>query len=143
MNLRETVNAILHYQNYEYMPVVSFGYWVETLQKWAQEGHISQEEVEGYTTLGDNSQADRSIMDRLGFDFNWSCCSGGRSGLYPSFERKLLEQQEDGSEIIRPGDCPDIERVMQGVLLRLAPALPDGKPGKKSIFPGCSGAKNG
>ena len=68
MNLRETVNAILHYQNYEYMPVVSFGYWVETLQKWAQEGHISQEEVEGYTTLGDNSQADRSIMDRLGFD---------------------------------------------------------------------------
>lgn len=114
MNLRETVNAILHYQNYEYMPVVSFGYWVETLQKWAQEGHISQEEVEGYTTLGDNSQADRSIMDRLGFDFNWSCCSGGRSGLYPSFERKLLEQQEDGSEIIRDE---------QGLIVKIKPGI--------------------
>ena len=114
MNLRETVNAILHYQNYEYMPVVSFGYWVETLQKWAQEGHISQEEVEGYTTLGDNSQADRSIMDRLGFDFNWSCCSVGRSGLYPSFERKLLEQQEDGSEIIRDE---------QGLIVKIKPGI--------------------
>ena len=43
MTHRERVKAILHYQDYDKMPVVHFGYWTETLQKWADEGHISQE----------------------------------------------------------------------------------------------------
>ena len=77
MTERENILAILRYQPYERMPVVSFGYWPETLRKWAEEGHISAGEAEGYARCGDNSEADFAIMRRLGFDFNWNACVGG------------------------------------------------------------------
>ena len=32
-------------------------------------------------------------MRKLGFDFNWSCCKGGHTGLLPAFEEKLLEEK--------------------------------------------------
>ena len=101
MNYRENVNAILHYQPFEKMPIVSFGYWGETVQKWADEGHITREEADGYCRYGDNSEADRAIMKRLGFDFNWNSCYGGNVGLYPAFNRKVLEQKADGGQVIR------------------------------------------
>ena len=101
MNYRENVNAILHYQPFEKMPIVSFGYWGETVQKWADEGHITREEADGYCRYGDNSEADRAIMKRLGFDFNWNSCYGGNVGLYPAFDRKVLEQKADGGQVIR------------------------------------------
>lgn len=101
MNYRENVNAILHYQPFEKMPIVSFGYWGETVQKWADEGHITREEADGYFRYGDNSEADRAIMKRLGFDFNWNSCYGGNVGLYPAFDRKVLEQKADGGQVIR------------------------------------------
>ncbi len=41
MNHRERVKAIFHYQPYDRMPVVHFGYWNETLEKWYQQGHIT------------------------------------------------------------------------------------------------------
>ncbi|HPU59216.1 MAG TPA: hypothetical protein PLG48_06880 [Candidatus Avimonas sp.] len=34
MTLRENVLAILNYQPYEKLPVVSFGYWNETVEIW-------------------------------------------------------------------------------------------------------------
>lgn len=101
MNYRENVNAILHYQPFEKMPIVSFGYWGKTVQKWADEGHITREEADGYCRYGDNSEADRAIMKRLGFDFNWNSCYGGNVGLYPAFDRKVLEQKADGGQVIR------------------------------------------
>lgn len=101
MNYRENVNAILHYQPFEKMPIVSFGYWGETVQKWADEGHITREEADGYCRYGDNSEADRAIMKRLGFDFNWNSCYGGNVGLYPAFDKKVLEQKADGGQVIR------------------------------------------
>ena len=70
MTFRENVNAILHYENYERMPLVSFGYWNETVDKWAEEGHISREEADSYNCTGDNGWGDRQIMGKLGFDFN-------------------------------------------------------------------------
>jgi len=100
MTNRENINAILHYQPYEKMPVVSFGYWVETLQKWADEGYITKEESDGYAKYGDNSAADRSVMKKLGFDFNWNSCVGANVGLSPAFEVKILQQNPDGSQII-------------------------------------------
>ena len=109
MNYRENVNAILHYQPFEKMPIVSFGYWGETVQKWADEGHITREEADGYCRYGDNSEADRAIMKRLGFDFNWNSCYGGNVGLYPAFDRKVLEQKADGGQIIYNGQ--DITNV--------------------------------
>jgi len=101
MNNRENALAILHYQSYERMPVVAFGYWHETLQKWAEEGHITQAEADDYTRTGDNGWGDRSVMDRLGFDFNWSSCVGGQVLLKPGFAEIVLEEKPDGSRIIR------------------------------------------
>ena len=51
MNNRQRVDAILHGRSYDRMPVVAFGYWVETLDKWAAEGHITQEDAQGYRCL--------------------------------------------------------------------------------------------
>lgn len=33
MTFRENTLAVLNYQPYEKMPVVSFGYWAETVEK--------------------------------------------------------------------------------------------------------------
>ncbi len=114
MNIRENANAILHYENYDRMPIVSFGYWGETVQKWAQEGHITQEEADGYCRYGDNPEADRSIMKKLGFDFNWGCTVAGDVNLRPPFPQKVLEEHEDGSQVIRDS---------QGLIVMIKPGI--------------------
>ena len=101
MTFRENVLAILHYEKYDHFPVVSFGYWNETLEKWAAEGHITKEESDGYARMGDNSPADNSVMKKLGFDFNWNSCPGTANQLFPSFEKQVLEKKPDGSRIVR------------------------------------------
>lgn len=101
MTFRENVLAILHYQKYDTFPVVSFGYWAETLEKWAREKHITWEECEGYKKYSDNSEADQSIMKRLGFDFNWNSCISTNNQLFPAFERVVLEERPDGSRVMR------------------------------------------
>ncbi|MCI5648554.1 MAG: hypothetical protein MR332_03835 [Fusicatenibacter sp.] len=101
MTFRENVMAILHYENYDYFPVVSFGYWNETLEKWAREKHITSEEAEAYARYGDNSEADLSVMKRLGFDFNWNSCISTNSELFPPFPKELIEEKRDGGRIIR------------------------------------------
>ncbi len=101
MNIRENVLAVLRNEPYERLPVVAFGYWAETVQKWAAEGHITQEEAEDYIKNGDNGEGDRSIMKKLGFDFNWQSCIGANVLLHPSFEKKILEEKPDGSRVIR------------------------------------------
>ena len=62
MTFRDTIQAALHYEPYDKLPVVSFGYWAETVHKWADEGHITREEAEDYCRTGDNGSGDRSIM---------------------------------------------------------------------------------
>lgn len=101
MTFRENAMAVLHYEAYEKFPVVSFGYWGETVQKWADEGHITREEADDYCRHGDNGWGDRSIMKKLGFDFNWNSCVGSSSDLFPEFEEKTLEERPDGSRVIR------------------------------------------
>ena len=101
MNNRQRVDAILHGRAYDRMPVVSFGYWAETLEKWAYQGYIDQADAEGYHQYGDGSESDRRIMDLHGFDFNWNSCAGGQTGLFPAFELQVLEERPDGSRIIR------------------------------------------
>ena len=97
MTLRENSLAILRYENYEKLPIVNFGYWGETLQKWVQEGHLTQDEIQN---AGDGSENDRRIGRKLGFDFNWYSCFGGSCGIQPPFEQKVLEVREDGSKIM-------------------------------------------
>ena len=54
MTNRENALAILHYENYQRMPIVAFGFWAETVHKWADEGYITREEADHYCTHGDN-----------------------------------------------------------------------------------------
>ena len=49
MDNRARVNAIMHYEKYDRMPVVAFGYWQETLEKWHKEGHVTEEEAKFYS----------------------------------------------------------------------------------------------
>jgi len=95
MNYRETVKAVLHYENYEALPVVHFGWWPETLAKWRAEGHLNQDEFyEGYQ---DGRPADQRVGAKLGFDFNWYSACHPLVGLFPLFEPKTIEELPDGS----------------------------------------------
>lgn len=40
-------------------------------------------------------------MQKLGLDFNWNSFLGGNPQLYPTFERKVLEEHPDGSLTVR------------------------------------------
>jgi uroporphyrinogen decarboxylase len=85
--------AILHYRDYDRMPVVHFGYWPETLLKWAREGHITQEEARRWV---DGNSVDARIGEKLGFDFGWYNCFHPYTGLLPPFEEKVVEELPDG-----------------------------------------------
>ncbi|MBE5776535.1 MAG: hypothetical protein E7326_03435 [Clostridiales bacterium] len=101
MNNRQRVNAILHFQPCDRVPAVAFGYWNETVDKWAQEGHITPDEALGYRQMGDGSPADVSIMQRLGFDFNWSNCLSGNNTLHPPFVPEVLRVEASGAKVMR------------------------------------------
>ena len=94
MTNRERALAILNYQDYDKMPVVHFGFWTDTLDKWISEGHLP-EEARGW---GDGNEIDKMITKKLGFDFNWYSCRGGLQSLLPRFEEKVIETMPDGSE---------------------------------------------
>ena len=117
MNNRERMQAIMHYSDYDRMPVVSFGYWHETLTKWRVEGHVTPEEEKGY---GDNNAYDRAIMARLGFDFNWGGGVGGSSYLFPMFQTEVLRTEPDGSEVVRNGE---------GLIVKIKPGIVSGACG--------------
>ena len=59
MNNRERTWAIMHYEDYDRLPLVHFGFWKETPYKWAAEGHITQEEAGDWNV----------VARKLGFDF--------------------------------------------------------------------------
>jgi len=97
MTLREEVMAVLTYRECGRLPVVQFGYWGETLAKWAQEGHLTQEETKWW----DGSSMDAVLNRKLGFDVGWYSVAGINAGLMPAFEPKVLETQADGTELVR------------------------------------------
>ena len=102
MTNRERAMAALTYKPYDRLPIVHFGYWNETLGKWADEGHITREEAAGW---GDGNEYDRSIGEKLGFDFNWGCCRAGiHAGLEPGFSREVVKDFGDGRRHVRNGD---------------------------------------
>ena len=94
MNNRERALAILNYQAYDRMPLVHFGFWRETLQKWVSEGHLTEDEIRRW---GDGTPADARIAQRLGLDCNWGQCFAPLTGLFPPIEEKVLEQLPGGS----------------------------------------------
>ena len=94
MNNRTRAHAILNYQDYDRLPVVHFGFWPETLQKWAEEGHLTAYEAANWR---DGTSIDVSITKKLGFDFNWLNCFVPETQMLPPIEEKILEEMDDGS----------------------------------------------
>jgi len=101
MNNRERTSAMLHDQPYDRLPVVHFGYWRQTLEKWVAQGHLSAAEIAGW---GDGNAVDRALSARLGFDFDWQTMFGGDGGLRPRFEGQVIRKLPDGSRHVRNGN---------------------------------------
>lgn len=91
MNNRECVKSILHYESADRLPIVHFGFWNETLQKWYAEGHLTEEESKTFY------EGTPSISEKLGFDFNWFSTFFYHASIDPGFEREVLETLPDGS----------------------------------------------
>lgn len=98
MTNRERALAILHYQDYDRMPLVHFGFWEETIEKWRQEGHIDDETAKN---VYDRSENETKIASMLGFDFNWGGATANNVDLFPAFEPELLETRPDGIQLYR------------------------------------------
>jgi len=101
MTSRERTMAILNYEHCDRLPAVHFGYWDTLLTKWCREGHITEEEANGYV---DGNAADRSIGKKLGFDFNWQPGYRPNVGLNPPFDTKVIETLADGSRKFLDGN---------------------------------------
>ena len=99
MTHRERLMAVLNYEQYDRLPVIHFGFWPETVDKWASEGHIPAEWAEEYWKSGDSvdgSEADVLIGRRLGFDYNYYTTVQVNT-LWPQFEQKVVKVLPDGS----------------------------------------------
>ena len=119
MNNRELVHAILNYEPYDRLPVVHFGFWPETLEKWRREGHLTADGISG---VGDGNPQEKAIAARLGFDFNWYTTFQNNVGcelLWPAFQRRVLEEL--------PGGMRKVVNEVGAVILE--------KPGLRSIPP--------
>ena len=105
MTNRERVKAILNYEEYDRMPILHFGFWSDTLQKWSKQGHITEVEANNWA---DSTPVDKSIGDQLGFDFNWYNVFSPDTNLRPCFERAVLSTRSDGCREVR-NICGNIE----------------------------------
>ena len=97
MNNRQRLRAVLHYENYDRLPVVHFGYWGELLKKWVFEGHITEDELINFS---DGSPNEYKVSDKLGFDFNYFTTYQDLSGftsLFPAFAPERVRENPDGS----------------------------------------------
>ena len=98
MTNRENALAILRYQNYQRVPVVHFGFWPETIQIWAEQGYIDKDLAYNFDY---DSAEEAQVSQLLGFDFGWGTQVNGQAGLFPFFEREILEHYEDGRILVR------------------------------------------
>jgi hypothetical protein len=98
---RERALALLRFQHVDRLPIVHFGFWPETLQRWAEEGHIPRQLA---STWSDGNDADVEIGRLLGFDFNWYSCCHVHTGLRPGFTPEVIATRPDGSRHVRNGD---------------------------------------
>ena len=109
MNTRENFLAILNYREYDQMPLVHFGYWRETLLKWAEEGHISRDDAEHWR---DGNAVNEKLNRLLGFDWGYTPVIGVNSGPLPPFPEETICRLPDGATHVRNGN---------GVILLHAP----------------------
>jgi uroporphyrinogen decarboxylase len=94
LNNRERTLAILNYQDYDRLPLVHFGFWDETLLKWAVEGHITAAEARDWE---DGNAVDVAISRKLGFDYDWANTFKPATRLLPPIEERVIEVLPDGA----------------------------------------------
>lgn len=94
MNNRQRIGAALRYKDYDRLPILHFGFWRDTLCKWADEGHITRDEAAQWH---DGGPADQSISEKLGFDCNYYRALHTVTDITPSIESRVLEELPDGS----------------------------------------------
>jgi uroporphyrinogen decarboxylase len=103
---RERISALLHYEDCDRVPVMHFGFWNETLAKWEQEGHLTEDEIlpitSGHGNRSDGNEHERAIAEKLGFDDNILVYTGQKGDwydmpLFPVFQEDIVERYEDGS----------------------------------------------
>jgi hypothetical protein len=97
MDNRTRTMAILNYEMADRLPLIHFGYWEETLHKWASEGHISEEAARNHS---DGNSVDVALNKLLGFDFCWSCAFAWNTRLEPPIEERIVERRPDGSRVV-------------------------------------------
>ncbi|MEI6521692.1 MAG: uroporphyrinogen decarboxylase family protein [bacterium] len=95
MNNRQRIMAALNYQPYDRLPILHFGFWGETLQKWIDEGHLKAEEAQGW---GDGNPVDAVLSAKLGFDSNYYSAFHPNTGLIPTFETRIVKEFADGTQ---------------------------------------------
>lgn len=98
MTPRERTLACLNEKPVDRLPAVHFGFWRETLHKWADEGHLSREEAEAYQ---DGNHIDGALSERLGFDHCWTCAVSPKTDLDPFFDEETEKELPDGSRHVR------------------------------------------
>ena len=110
MTNRERAYNLLHFKSVDRMPAVHFGYWIELLQEWAEQGHIDMEIAKNYY---DGSPADKELNKIMGWDFNYYNCVSPANSLFPAFEYKVIEKLPDGFVRVQNADGL-IERIREG-----------------------------
>lgn len=97
MDNRTRTLAVLNYEAYDRLPLIHFGYWTDTLEEWAAQGHITPQEAREHAY---GNAVDAALNKRLGFDISWNCSFAWNTKLEPPIEKRLLEQRPDGSRIV-------------------------------------------
>ncbi|MDR3552300.1 MAG: hypothetical protein P4L75_04170, partial [Clostridia bacterium] len=98
MTNRERIHAILHYEDYDAIPLVHLGFWNETLTKWREQGHVTEEEE---SCWADGNKFDSSVAARLGFDYSWLGQFHPANELLPKFDVKVIKDFGDGTRHVR------------------------------------------
>jgi len=58
MNNKQLAMAVLNYKQYDRLPIVHFVFWMETLEKWHHEGHLTFEQAHNWA---DGTPIDKQI----------------------------------------------------------------------------------
>lgn len=98
MNARQRTISFLDGDQVDRIPVIHFGFWKETLLKWAREGHLTEEEARAWR---DSNAVDDIVSARLGFDHDWAPVFIPGNYLRPFFEEEVIRELPDGSRHVR------------------------------------------
>ena len=105
MNNRQRFHATMRYQARDRAPIIDWGYWDETIERWLAEGLPPE-----FGAAGPLYNAGE-IYRYFGMDFEYRevTWTAGPGGLIPPFEEKVIEergeaevvQQADGVRVLR------------------------------------------